>query len=207
MIAGLNSQRNRPRGRTTQSAVLLAALQGEAFGRELAQHDVQGRDDDERERDGDGKGADAGKGAGDAGQRRFDQMGDRRLADPAQRQRRDGDAELGGREVGVEIVERMLQRLGVHPLGGNQLHHPAAADGDEREFGGDEEAVGDDEDENGQQAAEVGHGLFSRMRVVTVLRALEGRRSRGPSCVPEPYLSRKDLSTRAVAALEEVETT
>src|SRR6185369_8643959 len=77
-------------------------------------------------------------------------------------QRRDGDPELGGGEVGVEIVERLRQCLRVYPFGGNQLRHPAAPHGDERELGGDEEAVGNDEDENGQQAAEVGHDLFLR---------------------------------------------
>jgi hypothetical protein len=65
----------------------LAALQGKALGGKLAQHDVQGRDDDERDRDRNSVGADPGKRSDDTGQRRLDQVGDRRLADPPQRQR------------------------------------------------------------------------------------------------------------------------
>src|SRR4029450_10210164 len=48
---------------------------GASFGRELAQHDMQRRDDDKRKRNGDGIGAGAGEGASDTGEWRLDQMG------------------------------------------------------------------------------------------------------------------------------------
>ena len=48
-----------------------------------------------------------------ARQRRLDEVGEGRLADPAERQRGDGDAELGRGEVGIEVAEGSLQRAGI----------------------------------------------------------------------------------------------
>jgi hypothetical protein len=81
----------------------LAALQRQALPRELAEDDMQSRDDDERDRDGERVRAGGGEPFRQATQRRFDQVGKRWLSDPAKRQRGDRDAELGRREVGVEL--------------------------------------------------------------------------------------------------------
>ena len=50
-------------------------------------------------------------GAGDQPHQRLDDPGEGRLADPAEGQARQGDAELGRREVGVEVVEHVPRQL------------------------------------------------------------------------------------------------
>ena len=85
-------------------------------------------------------------------ERRLDQVREGRLADPAQRQRGHRDPKLAGRDVGVEVADHLLRRLGgAVPLSG-ELFEARAADGDDRELGGHEEAVRQHQHDHGHQA-------------------------------------------------------
>ena len=115
----------------------------------LAQGDVQRRGhdvgEDHRHDDGDAVGQ-------EAAERRLEQLGDRRLAQEADAQRGQRDAELASRQVLAEVVEQ--QERGAHGLVrllALQLLQPAAARAHERELGRDEEPVEQDQDEDGQQ--------------------------------------------------------
>lgn len=79
-------------------------------------------------------------------------MGQGRLADPPQRQRGQGDAELRRGEMGVEPVGGALERPGVEPPLVDQFGDPAAPHRDEGEFRRDEEAVGEDERDDRDEA-------------------------------------------------------
>ena len=125
-----------------------ALLERETLGRELPDHDVQRRDDDEGKGDGDGVRTENSRRSRQEDEQRLDQMRERRLADPPEREGGDGDAELRRRQIGVEAVDRALQRGGVHAPQGDEFGDAAAADGDQRELGGDKESIGQDEDEN-----------------------------------------------------------
>jgi hypothetical protein len=178
-MAGQSSTRNRASGRTTQSAVA-SALQCEALGGKFAQNDVQGGDDREGTDNRDGVGARHRPIAGQAGEQRFEQLRQRGLADPAERERRDGDAELRRRQVGVEMIERALQGGGVHAAPRDQLGDAAATNGDEGELGGDEEAVGEHQQHDRHntqgriEAADVGHGLDGFIPCRAFTRGAEG---------------------------------
>jgi hypothetical protein len=123
----------------------------EALRRELAEHDVQQRDDQEgegaRERD-----------AGDPGvlpEHRLEQVVEGPLTGDAEAQAGDRDAELTSREVGVDVVDGVADG----PRAGASLALPsgdlAGPDPRQRELRGDEEAVqrherqGDDEVQTG----------------------------------------------------------
>ena len=88
-------------------------------------------------------------------EQRFDQMRQRRLADPAQRERRDRDAKLRRREIGVEPVDRAMQRGGVHASERDQFGDTAAPHGNQRKFGGNEESVGEHEQQHRADAPKI----------------------------------------------------
>ncbi len=95
--------------------------------------------------------------AEDADQQRLEEVRERRLADPAQRQARQRDAELGGRQVGVEVRDHVLRDLGaaVALAPDLDLRRPHL---DQRELGGDEEAVQEHEQErqrNGERGVDL----------------------------------------------------
>ena len=92
---------------------------------------MQRGDDDERNRNGDRMRAGGREPPRQPRQQRLNQMRERRLADPAERQRRDRYAQLGGGEIGVEIVDRPLQGFRVAPSGGHELSHAAPANRDQ----------------------------------------------------------------------------
>ena len=140
-----------------------AALERQALGRQLAQHDMECRDDDEREGDGDGIGADADPCPHGMTQPRLDQVRQCRLTHPTESQRGDGDAELRRREVGIETTQCTIERLGIHAAGSDQLGHAATTDRDQRKLCGDKKPIGGDEEKNGDQAANIGH-VFLRKR-------------------------------------------
>jgi len=106
-------------------------------------------------------------------------MGERRLADPAERKRGDGDAELSGGEISVEIVDGALEREGVRAPGGNQLGDAAAAHRHQRELSGDEEAVRRHENEDRYDSKHIGPAataIDGRHALLSGLSArLEGR--------------------------------
>jgi hypothetical protein len=69
----------------------------------------------------------------------------RRLADPAQRERCERDAQLGGAQVVLEVLEREQRALGAHVSGTGARLERGRPHLDQRELGGDEEAVGQDQ--------------------------------------------------------------
>ena len=80
-----------------------------------------------------------------ADQQRLEQARERRLADPAQGQARQRDAELRRRQVGVEVREHVLGEPGAAVAFAEldlDLRRPHL---DQRELRGDEEAVQDHE--------------------------------------------------------------
>ena len=86
-------------------------------------------------------------GARDARDERADDPGEGRLADPAEPIEAQGDAELGGEKVGVEVAHHVARRPGAAlaaPHAGLDLGRSHL---DQSEFGGDEEAVDGDQDD------------------------------------------------------------
>ena len=96
-------------------------------------------------------------------------MREGRLADPAQGEGGDGDAELGRGEIGIEMLDGALQRFGIGASGRDQLDDAAAADRDERKFGGDEKAVSENQ---GKYREKLGNGdhtaVFARHGLLAI---------------------------------------
>src|SRR6185503_10827693 len=118
----------------------------------LAEHDMQERDD----RDGDDRRHAA---AGEEAQRWREgrkpppeQMGDGVLGDVAEQNRGDGDAQLGGRELAVQVGERLLNGLGLAVAPAYHGLDAGAARRDERELRRHKKRVRRDEDEDGEEA-------------------------------------------------------
>ena len=129
-----------------QQGDALRVLQRDALRRQLARDDVQRGDQDEGDDHGHGVRADRAEGG-------IEQSGQRGLADPAEREAGEGDSELAGGDVAVEVADAVVDvaRAG-RPLG-EELLDARAPHGDERELGRDEEAVEQYEEEDGEQAA------------------------------------------------------
>ena len=108
---------------------------------EFAQDDVQRGDQGEGDRDRDAVGGGSRDARREARQQRLDQIGERRLADPTEGERGDGDAELRGSQVGVEVVDRPLQRGSVPATGSDEFRDASAPHGDQTELGADGKAV------------------------------------------------------------------
>ena len=130
----------------------LAPLKGQALRGEFAEDDVQGRDDRERDHHRHRVRHDRPQVHRQPGERRLDEVCEGRLADPAERQGREGDAELGRREVGIQAVGRLLQGRGVRPPLRDQLGDAAAAHRDQGELGRHEEPVGEHQDQDRKQS-------------------------------------------------------
>ena len=135
-----------PQRADDQQGDALGVLQRDALRRQLARDDVQRGDHDEGDDHGGGVRADRAEGG-------VEQAGERGLADPAEREAGEGDPELAGGDVAVEVADAVVDvaRAG-RPLG-EELLDARAPHGDERELGRDEEAVEQDEEEDGEQAA------------------------------------------------------
>jgi CBS domain containing-hemolysin-like protein len=107
--------------------------------RAIAEHDVQVRDYGECEHECDHLGrlrADA-----QAGEQRFEQARECRFADPAEAERGERDAELAGRQIGVQMAVHVAEQASAPAAAGGQGRGLGLAQLDQREFGGDEEAV------------------------------------------------------------------
>ena len=128
-------------------------LERHSLRSELAADDVQKGDERERDRHRDRVQGD-GRRDPDRPEQGLDQMGDGRLADPAERDAGDGDAELRSRDGVVHVVDGMGREGGAAPA----LLHPqvdlGAPHGDQGKLGGDEEGVGEDEQGNGEETEE-----------------------------------------------------
>ena len=82
---------------------------------------------------------------------RLEQPGEIRLAHPAERQAGQGDAELRGREVGVEMAEDMPRQRGPPVVLLDQRIELAAAHLHQRKLRRDEKAVQEDEQQDAEQ--------------------------------------------------------
>ena len=132
----------------------IGVLQRDALRRELSGHDVQHGDEDERHDD-------RYRVRPDRAERRVEQPGQRRLADPAERQARERDPELAGRDVTIEVPHPVVDVARARPPLGEELLHARPPQGHERELGRDEEAVQKDQEEDGEQAAaDLEHGAL-----------------------------------------------
>ena len=78
----------------------------------------------------------------------LDQFRDDRLTEIAEGEPGDGDADLGGGDIRVEVVERARHPAGAAVPFGGELLDPAAAGGDETIFGRDE--IGIQKDDQGE---------------------------------------------------------
>ena len=140
---------------------------------QFADHDVQHRDADEGHREAHRVHQRVG-GARDLLHQRRDDPAEGGLTHPAERQAREGDAELARREVGVEMGQLMAR----------ELRPPAARLGerielgrphlDQRELGGDEEAVERDEQQAEGESDPGIHRVRRRLRGAGALRQGEG---------------------------------
>ena len=86
----------------------------------------------------------------DHAEQRLEQAGEGRLADPAEAERGERDAELAGRQVGVELVVHLGQDAPAQALRLGDGAHARLAQRDDAEFGRHEKSVQHDEDQ-GQQ--------------------------------------------------------
>ena len=130
--------------------VLLGGEDGEGLRDELADHYVQGGHDEEAHGHADGVHRRLGEAPGQ--KRCFQNGGDGRLAQPADGQRCQRDAELAGRQVGVDVRGYVAGGLGAAALLGDGHVNLALAHAHQREFRDDEERVHQQEEHHEQQA-------------------------------------------------------
>jgi hypothetical protein len=101
------------------------------------------------------------------------------LAEEADAQRGEGDAELAGREVARQLVELAQHELRAALAGGGVFLDPPTADPHERELRGDEQAVEQDQHEDGQQQQDGHRRSAGRARSAPLLRELSSSFIRG----------------------------
>jgi hypothetical protein len=141
---------------------LFGHFQGDGLGGQFAHDDVQ--EGDQAEGHGEGDGVQHGRGHVPFEQR-VQQVGHGGLADPAQAQGGQGDAQLGGGDVGVQVVDEAQQAHGLAAAFGGQGGDARAPDAHEGELRGHEKAVGQNQDEDQEQVcerAEHGRSLMKR---------------------------------------------
>ena len=143
LMAGDMTFANTMSGSARYATHPLGLHERDCLRRQLAEHDVQERDDDER-----------GRGACDRvhGRRRrpdperterlIHEPGERWLADPAQAEGRERDTELRGGDVAVQVFHGGLRRLREPIALARHLVDSAAPRAHERELGGNEKGVG-----------------------------------------------------------------
>ena len=125
---------------------LFGFAEGEGFGDELAEQDVEVGNQGEAQHDGyygDQVGVDGR--VGDGLEPSSEEAGDDGFADPAEGEAAEGDAELDGGEEVVEVLLEAADGAGSEDVLGDELLDAGLADADQGEFRGDEEAVGQDE--------------------------------------------------------------
>ena len=138
-------------GRAEQEGDLNGLADGERLRGQFAKHDVEERDERERNDEGDGR---DDRRRGDAGQMecRLDHVGEEGLAEPTQSEAGQGDAQLGGRDVGLEMGGDVFGELGAGVTLLDQGVELAGPDLDDGQLRGDEEPVEQDQREDGQKA-------------------------------------------------------
>ncbi len=134
-------------GRGHSDGQCLGAAQRQRFGHQFAHHNVKIGNDSKAQRYGAG-GRNVGVNMSRSGTNRQHiepaQKDARcqRLADPAQRQRAEGDAELHSGQKVVQFPLQTPHGAGSGNTGSQHLLDPRIPDRDQREFGGHKEAVG-----------------------------------------------------------------
>jgi hypothetical protein len=124
---------------------------------QLAGDDVEDGDHGECDARGHGVGRRGCEVTQECVERRLNRAGQRRLADPAERKRGDGHAELAGRDVGVEVADHLLGGPGRRAPAVGQLPQPRLSNGHDGELCGDEEAAEQDQADHGHQAGDRGY--------------------------------------------------
>ena len=124
----------------------LGGEDGERLGDELADDDVQSRHDEVADRHADGD--DRRLGQTEHREQRLEQLGDGRLAQPSQRQRRQRDAQLAGRQVGVDVLGDLHGVFRARLVLVDGKLKLRFADAHERELRDDEKRVHDEEDDD-----------------------------------------------------------
>ena len=131
---------------------------GEGLGHQFAEDDVEEGDDAVGEDVGEG-GDDGFIGEADFEEDWLDEAVDEGFAKAAQGDTGEGDAELGGGEVAVEVLDLIAGADGAGFAFCDSGLELGTADFDDGEFSGDEEGVEEDEKENGEGApSEFGAG-------------------------------------------------
>ena len=88
---------------------------------------------------------------GEAIEERLKQVGQGRLTNPTESKAGDGDAQLGGGDVGIKVIKTVEHRVGAaFPFGGEMLHL-GAPNRDQGELGGNKEAVQQDQEDDREQ--------------------------------------------------------
>ena len=156
------------------------------LGHLLAQHHVQVGEQQVGERDRHGVGGHQPPGMRQAAEQRLEQVRQRGLAHPAQRQAREGDPHLGGGDGVVQALDRLLHRLRPEAATLDQLLDPRPAHRDQRELRRHEEGVERDQHEDADQEERVdaGRGSWSGSpggRRAGPTRARAGPRAPGPA--------------------------
>ena len=124
----------------TPQADRLRGADRQRLRRQFAHHDVQ--EGDHAERDHEGHAVDQlFVGDAEQGEGRFEDAGKSRFADPAQAQRGQGDAQLAGRQIGVELAMDFVEDAAAQAAAFRNRAHAGFAKGDDAEFGRHEEAV------------------------------------------------------------------
>ncbi len=83
-------------------------------------------------------------------------MRERRLTDPAETQRSQGDAELAGGQISIELKVHGTQDMPTPAMPTGNRFHLGGAQFDHSELGGDEEAVEQHEEQGKENQAEIG---------------------------------------------------
>ena len=161
-LRGVVEKHNRPtenaqeptQGAGDEKRHALGALEAEAFGDKLAQDDVHEGEQQKGENHGDGVGNDDGPGAGHPAEATEKNLREGALADDAQGEAGDGDANLYAAEDTVEVAEKLLDNEGAGVALLDELLDASDADGNESELGGHEEGVEAGEEEDAEEAKE-----------------------------------------------------
>ena len=139
-------------GAATQALTCSGIEQRQRLGHQLAQDDVEDRDDDEGDDRRDRVGGEQGRLRREPGERALDHARQRRLADPAESEGGQRDPELGGGDV---AVERLNGRAGEPSFAVARLGHliePRPPRADQRKLRGHEEGVGEHQHDDGREA-------------------------------------------------------
>ncbi len=125
------------------------------FRGQFADDDVQVRDDEERREERHAFDHFGGFYANGA-QHRFEDVRERRLTDPAEAEGGEGDTQLAGRQVSIELTVNGAQDVSAPAVFFSDGFDPGRAQFDHGEFGGNEKTVEQNQDQSKKNHAEIG---------------------------------------------------